>query len=62
MHHKKVREFFAGLPKEYMQFVEVTEEAYELAQKYVDEKLLVIQVPMIADTLQLPQLTRLTFW
>ncbi len=35
---QNVREFFADLPKEHMQFVEVTEEAYELAQKYLDEK------------------------
>jgi PIN domain len=34
----QVREYFEALPKEYMQFVEVTEEAYELAQKYLDEK------------------------
>ena len=35
---QNVREFFADLPKQYMQYVEVTEEAYELAQKYLDEK------------------------
>ena len=35
---QNVREFFANLPKQYMQYVEVTEEAYELAQKYLDEK------------------------
>ena len=35
---QRVREYFADLPKEYLQFVEVTEEAYELAQKYLDEK------------------------
>jgi predicted nucleic acid-binding protein len=35
---KKVRDFFNDLPKENLQFVEVTEEAYELAQKYLDEK------------------------
>ncbi|MBK6623344.1 MAG: hypothetical protein IPG30_00025 [Chitinophagaceae bacterium] len=34
----KVREYFEDLPKEHLQFVEVTEEAYELAQKYLDEK------------------------
>jgi predicted nucleic acid-binding protein len=34
----RVREFFADLPKENLEFVEVTEEAYELAQKYLDEK------------------------
>jgi predicted nucleic acid-binding protein len=34
---KRVKEFFAALPKEHMQFLEVTEEAYELAQKYLDE-------------------------
>ena len=33
-----VTDYFAQLPKEHMQFVEVTEEAYELAQKYLDEK------------------------
>ncbi len=35
---KNVRDFFAELPIEHLQFVEVTEEAYELAQKYLDEK------------------------
>ncbi len=35
---QRVRDFFVGLPKEHLQFVEVTEEAYELAQKYLDEK------------------------
>ena len=35
---QRVRECFADLPKEHLQFVEVTEEAYELAQKYLDEK------------------------
>jgi predicted nucleic acid-binding protein len=35
---QKVRDYFSSLPKEYLQFVEVTEEAYELAQKYLDEK------------------------
>lgn len=35
---QRVKDFFADLPKEHMQFIEVTEEAYELAQKYLDEK------------------------
>ncbi|GHT88567.1 hypothetical protein FACS189474_4040 [Bacteroidia bacterium] len=35
---ERVRNFFTGLPKEYMEFVEVTEEAFQLAQKYLDEK------------------------
>ena len=35
---QRVKDFFADLPREHMQFVEVTEEAYELAQKYLDEK------------------------
>lgn len=35
---KKVRNYFTGLPKEHLQLVEVTEEAYQLAQKYLDEK------------------------
>ena len=35
---QRVRDFFADLPVEYTQLVEVTEEAYELAQKYLDEK------------------------
>jgi len=35
---QKIRNFFADLPVEYTQLVEVTEEAYELAQKYLDEK------------------------
>ena len=34
---QRVRQYFADLPKERLQFVEVTEEAYELAQKYIDE-------------------------
>ncbi len=34
----KVRDYFLGLPKEYMDFVEVTEEAYNLADKYLAEK------------------------
>ncbi len=38
MPRTKAEDFFAGLPKEHLQFVEVTEEAYELAQKYLDEK------------------------
>lgn len=33
---QRIKAFFAGLPREFMQFVEVTEEAYELAQKYLD--------------------------
>ena len=35
---QRVRDFFEDLPREYMQFVEVTEEGYELAQIYLDEK------------------------
>ena len=35
---QKIRDFFESLPKENLQFVEVTKEAYELAQKYLDEK------------------------
>ena len=35
---QRVRDFFAGLPPEQMQRVEVTEEAFELAQRYLDEK------------------------
>jgi predicted nucleic acid-binding protein len=35
---EKVRDFFTDLPKENMEFVEVTEEAYTLAQKYLDEQ------------------------
>ena len=35
---QRVRDFFADLPKEHLQFVEITEEAYKLAQKYLDEK------------------------
>ena len=33
-----VRDYFTGLPKSNMQFVEITAEGYELAQKYLDEK------------------------
>ena len=36
---KSVKDFFIGLPKEHTEFVEVTQEAYELAQKYIDEKI-----------------------
>ncbi len=35
---KRVKDFFTDLPKEYILKVEVTEEAFELAQKYLDEK------------------------
>ena len=35
---EKVRKFFMELPKENMEFVEVSEEAYNLAQIYLDEK------------------------
>ena len=35
---QRVKDYFADLPKEHMQFIEVTEDAYELAQKYLDEK------------------------
>ncbi|MFZ1798914.1 MAG: hypothetical protein WAU24_03540, partial [Chitinophagaceae bacterium] len=35
---QKVRDYFADLPREHMQFVEVTEDAFELAKKYIDEK------------------------
>jgi hypothetical protein len=34
----RVKEYFEDLPKEHLQFVEVTQEAFELAQKYLDEK------------------------
>lgn len=42
----RVKEFFADLPKEFLEFVEVTEEAYELAQKYLDDK---VVAPTSAD-------------
>ena len=35
---EKVRNFFIDLPKENTEFVEVTEEAYSLADKYIAEK------------------------
>jgi predicted nucleic acid-binding protein len=35
---EKVRNFFIKLPKENMEFIEVSEDAYNLAQKYLDEK------------------------
>ena len=35
---QSVKDFFYELPKEHTQKVEVTEEAFELAQKYLDEK------------------------
>jgi hypothetical protein len=34
---QRVKDYFSGLPKENMQFVEVSEEAYNLSQKYLDE-------------------------
>ena len=34
----KVKDYFLGLPQEFMEFVEVTEEAYVLAEKYLREK------------------------
>ncbi len=49
---KRVKDFFIDLPKEYILKVEVTEEAFELAQKYLDEKWLDRQVPMIVGILQ----------
>jgi tryptophan 2,3-dioxygenase len=35
---QRIKDFFSELPKEYIQKVEVTEEAFELAQKYLNEK------------------------
>ncbi|MDI9365654.1 MAG: hypothetical protein QM541_11935 [Flavobacterium sp.] len=35
---ERVRNFFADLPREFTQLLEVTEEAYELAQIYLDKK------------------------
>ena len=35
---KRVKDFFADLPQEYVSKVEVTEESFALAQKYLDEK------------------------
>ena len=35
---QRVKDFFTDLPKEYTSKVEVTLEAFELAQKYLDEK------------------------
>ena len=35
---ENVRNYFLALPKEHMEFVEVTEEAYILADKYLAEK------------------------
>ncbi len=34
----KVRDYFLALPQEFLEFVEVTEEAYLLAEKYLQEK------------------------
>ena len=34
----KVKDYFLSLPKEYMELIEVTEEAYILADKYLAEK------------------------
>jgi hypothetical protein len=33
-----VRNFFNALPKDHLEFVEVTEEAFLLAEKYLEEK------------------------
>ncbi len=35
---KRVKDFFLNLPKENLEYVEVTEEAYVLADKYIEEK------------------------
>ena len=35
---ENVRNFFLQLPKENMEFVEISEEAYNLAEKYLEEK------------------------
>ena len=35
---QKVKDFFAVIPKEHTQKVEVTQEAFELGQQYLDEK------------------------
>jgi hypothetical protein len=35
---KKVRDFFESIPKDKMEFVAVTKEVFELADKYLDEK------------------------
>jgi predicted nucleic acid-binding protein len=35
---EKVRSYFEKLPKENMEFVQVTEEAFKLAEMYLDEK------------------------
>jgi predicted nucleic acid-binding protein len=35
---KRVRDFFLNLSKENLEYVEVTEEAYVLADKYIEEK------------------------
>ena len=35
---QRVKDFFADLPKLHTQKVEVTEDAFELAQQYLDEK------------------------
>ena len=34
---KKVRDFFKNLPEENMEFVQITDEAFSLAQKYIEE-------------------------
>lgn len=34
---QRIKDFFSGLPKENMEFVEVTPDAYALAGKYLDE-------------------------
>ena len=35
---KRVSDFFLNLPKENLEYIEVTEEAYVLADKYIEEK------------------------
>ena len=35
---KNVKEFFLNLPKEHIEFVEVSQEAYQLAYKYIEGK------------------------
>lgn len=35
---ENVRNFFNELPKDHLEFIEVTEEAFQLAEKYLEEK------------------------
>ncbi len=50
----KVKEHFLSLPKDFLEEIPVTEEAYNLADEYIKEKVVGKPALKIADTLLLP--------